>query len=283
MFRRKAVLLGITAIVIGMLFGLRLQAQCKNSDDYLYVFTSSSHTISGTIKNCDLDGFCRTTRIAPVADSSVSTFYDKDRPSNEISLDNVYQAVYGVRVYDLSNVDNSTSAFDCGGSYGHADAHIGAGNLLQGLVTWASNDNLFTCDYFDDRGVIHCSSAQKISGLTINEVAVPVGNHQGGVSFPVSGNIKDPACTSGTETFNGSLTLQDSSVHGSGTGNLTVSLTGMYLTGQATCTTLGLVNLFTTQYDLRVSGHSDWAQMDWEEAALKFKVRTLQFASELDQ
>lgn len=283
MFRRKAILLGIAAIVIGMLFGLRLQAQCINPDDYLYIFTSSSHTISGTVKNCELDGSCRTTRIAPVADSSTTAFYNKELATNEISLDNVYQAVYGVKVYDLSNVDNTTSTADCFGVNGHADAHIGTGSLLEGLVTWTSNDNLFTCDYFDDRGAVHCSSSQKISGLTINGVAVPVGNHRGGVSLPVSGTIKDTVCVSGTETFNGSLTLQESSIHGSGTGNLTVSLTGMHLTGQATCTTLGLVNLFTTQYDLRVSGHSDLAQMDGEEAYLKFGIHTLQFASELDQ
>jgi len=56
--------------------------------------------------------------------------------------------------------------------------------------------------------------------------------------------------------------LQDSSIHGSGTDNLTVLLSGMHLTGQATCTTSASVNMFTTQYDLRVGGHSDQAQLD---------------------
>jgi len=101
MFRRKAVLLGITAIVIGMLFGLRLQAQCKNADDYLYIFTVARMRYPAQLRTADQMVFCRTTRIAPVADSSVSTFYDKDRPSNEISLAQRLPGRLWVRVYDL--------------------------------------------------------------------------------------------------------------------------------------------------------------------------------------
>jgi len=290
MFRRKAVLLGIAAIFACMVFGLRMQAQCKNSDDWLIIFSSSSNTLSGTVKNCGPDLFCRTTRITPVADSSASAFDNKDATNypNVLSLDNVYQVVYGVKVYDVSNADNSTSTRDCLFNYGNADVYTGAGNLLQGLVTWTSNDDLFSCTQYgevpdNDQGILECSSSQKIHGLTINGVTVPIGSHRGRVSFPVSGTIKDPDCASGTETFNGSLKLQDSSVHGSKTDNITVSLTGMHLTGQATCTTSDLVSLFTTQYDLRVGGHSNQAQLDRKEPGLKMKIHALQFASELEQ
>ena len=289
MFRRKAVLLGIAAIFACMIFGLRMQAQCKNSDDWLIIFSSSSNTLSGTVKNCGPDLFCRTTRITPVADSSASAFDNKDATNypNVLSLDNVYQVVYGVKVYDVSNAYNVAATRDCQGSYGNADVHTGAGNLLQGLVTWTNNDTLFSCneDGVSDRdpNIISCSSSERIHGLTINGVAVRIGSHHGGFSFPVSGTIKDPDCASGTETFNGSLKLQDSSVHGSKTDNITVSLTGMHLTGQATCTTSDLVSLFTTQYDLRVGGHSNQAQLDRKEPGLKMKIHALQFASELEQ
>src|SRR5882724_2496104 len=168
MFRRKAVLLGIAAIFAGMVFGLHLQAQCINSDSYYIIFSSSSHTISGTIKKCGSDLSCTTTRITPVADSSASALYTKDPASNEMSLDNVYQVINGVKVYDLSNTDNSTGTEDCGTDYGNADVHLGAGNLLQGLVTWTSNDDLFSCvpSYDSNKlGGVSCSSAEKIHGL----------------------------------------------------------------------------------------------------------------------
>jgi len=286
MFGRKAALLGIAAIFTGMLFGLRLQAQCKNSDDWYMIFSSNSYTLSGTITNCGLGLLCRTTRITPVADSNASALNTKDPNTNEISLNNVYQVVYGVKVYDLSNAHNSTRTQDCGGSYGNADAHTGTGNLLQGLVTWISNDTLFTCELGGlPLGLVSCSSSEKIHGLAINGVAVPVGNHRAAISLPVSGIIKEPGCALGTETFNGSLTLQESSVHGSTTDNITVSLTGMHLTGQATCTTSDLVSLFTTQYDLKVGGHSDEAELDdgYQQQGYKMRVSTLQFVSELDQ
>jgi len=266
-----------------------MQAQCHDSDDWSVSFNSSSNTLSGTVKNCGPDLFCRTTRITPVADSSSSAFDNKDpNYPNELSLDNVYQVIYGVKVYDVSNADNSTSTRDCLFNYGNADVHTGAGNLLQGLVTWTSNDDLFSCTQYgevpdNDQGILECSSSQKIHGLTINGVTVPIGSHRGRVSFPVSGTIKDTDCASGAETFNGSLTLQDSTVHGSKTDNITVSLTGMHLTGQATCATSDFISLFTTQYDLRVGGHYDQAQLDWKNPGEKMKIRTLQFVSELDQ
>jgi hypothetical protein len=51
--------------------------------------------------------------------------------------------------------------------------------------------------------------------------------------------------------------LQEFQISGVGTNNLSIKLTGLHLVGDATCTSLSLVTLFTTHYDLAIAGPDD--------------------------
>jgi len=265
MFSPKAILSGIAVIVACALIDPYLQAQggCRDPDSQFMTFISTSYAVSGTVKHCELNLPCTTMRIIPVGDSA-SIFPPFSRG---IILNSAYQTVYDVKVYDFSNVQDGTYISDCSvdtGDEGDASAATGTGSLLQGLITWTSNNAPFNCvptSAFEG-GNVDCNSAEVTQGLVINGVVVPIGNYPAGTSFPISGKVKDPGCALGVETFNGSLILQDSSVQGSGTDNITLSTTGMHVTGQATCTMLGQVNVFTTQYDLRVGGSTHKAKLD---------------------
>jgi len=278
MFNPKAALLWIATIFACTLFGIHLQAQSCNPDNSYIDFYSEANTISGTIKHCGLNLTCITTRTPPVADSTAPFSFAKHRKS----LDNVYQVVHGVTAYNISNADNSTFSVDCDNSYGNADASTGAGSLLQGLVTWTSNDAPFNCVPNGDEAAVNCESPQIINGLTINGVAVPSGNYPAGAAFPVSGSIKDSDCAFGTETFEGSLVLQEAALQGNPTDNPRLAHTGMHLTGQATCTALGSVKLFTTQYDLKIGGSSDKGRLFWSPQTY-ISVGTLQLTSQIVQ
>jgi len=274
----------IAAMVACALMCPCMQAQgvCRYPDGQFMTFASNTYAISGTIKNCELNFPCTTTRIPPVADTAsiIPPIYSTN------TLNSAYQVVYGVTVYDFSGTNNNSSSTDCFDNKGFAEATTGTGSLLQGLVTWTSNDVPFGCTptSVDINGNVDCNSAEVTRGLVINGVTVPIGSYPAGTAFPVSGTIKDPGCALGTETFNGSVTLQETSVQGVGTDTLTVATTGMHLTGQATCATLGQINVFTTQYDLRVGGDTHKATLDFPYPSIyKMGVGTLQFTAQLAQ
>ena len=287
MFSLKTILPGITIIASGLIVS-HMQGQCSNPDTMYMNFASNASALSGTVKHCELSLPCTITMIPPVGDSAA--FFIPTVPGN-ITLGSAYQAIHGVKVYNFSNVNNYTLSTDCpsdGGDFGLSNSSTDAGSLLQGLVTWTGHNidiNCIPAPEGDDGGKVGCVSVEMTNGLSVNGVAVPVGTYPAGTSFPVTGKIKDAGCTFGTETFTGSLTLQDSSVVGSGTDNLAIFASGMRLTGQAMCTTPGLGTIFTTQYDLKVGGSINKVKLDYGTSSGSFKmsVGSLQLTAQLAQ
>jgi hypothetical protein len=216
--------------------------------------SSESDALQGTVIKCVLNvspALCTTTTIAPVAQSVTST-----TGSNEDAVPSASQSINNVQVYNISNIDDTTSDSDTASNdSGTGEARTGQVSILQGLVTFTSSDTPLTCATNSSHpGEIDCNSAQTIQGAQINGVPIPLGTYPAGTSFPVSGPINDPDCLLGTETFTGNLVFQESAIQGNGTPQGMVNQTGWRLAGTATCTVAGLVRLFTTQYDLSGNG-----------------------------
>ncbi|KVT76148.1 hypothetical protein WT25_24415 [Burkholderia territorii] len=211
-------------------------------------FSSGADAISGTVtkkvlSNCPV--LTSTTTIAPVDQSTTSTSGSDDTPEAKAS-----QTIYGVEVYNLSGVDDSTSASNTAAAeFGKAEAKTTKASLLQGLVTWTANDDPLTCAYSSQKA--NCTSTQTTSGLAINGAMVPADTYPAGTSFDVAGTINDPQCL-GKSTFKGTLAAQSSTQQTTASGG-SLEVTGLRLTGQATCIVAGLVPFSTTDYDLKVS------------------------------
>lgn len=288
MFSLKTVLPGIATIIASGLIVSHMQGQCSNPDTMYMRFASNASALSGTVKHCELNLPCTITMIPPVGDSAA--IIPLTVPGN-ITLGSAYQAIHGVTVYNFSNVNNYAISADCpsdDGDIGLGNSSTDSGSLLQGLVTWTGHSIDLKCipaPEGDDGGKVGCDSVEMTNGLAVNGIALPVGTYPAGTSFPVTGKIKDSGCTFGTETFSGSLTLQDSSVLGSGTENLTLLTSGMHLTGHATCASPGLGTIFTTQYDLKVGGNIIKSKLDYGTSSGSFKmsVGSLQLTAQLAQ
>ena len=249
MISRYAILTSIAAGFCCAVVASHVRAQTAT-------FSSEADAISGTVQKCVLDELpiiCTTTTIAPVDQSNTVT-----SGSNSTTAPDAAQTVYGVELYDLSTVDDSTSDSDTSSADdGTGEASTGQASLLQGLITWTTNHDLLSCSPDPSTpGQLDCMSTETTSGLKINGVAIPAGTYSAGASFAVSGPVQDPTCLLGQETFTGSLVAQVSTTQGIGTPQALIDLIGWHLTGQAVCTTAGLVNLFNTQYDLKVAGPS---------------------------
>jgi hypothetical protein len=190
--------------------------------------------------------------ISPVDQSTTTGSGSNDNAANSAS-----QYVFGVRVYNIANVNDSTSDSETVSlDEGVADASSGAVSLLNGLVTFASNDDPLTCtpDASDPTTAVDCTSTETTTGLTIAGTPVAAGTYPAGTSFNVQGRISDPECLAGTETFTGILTLQTSNFSGLGTDAASINLTGIELVGDAVCESLDLIPLFNTQYVLAIGG-----------------------------
>jgi len=204
--------------------------------------STEADAISGTVTKTALGIFPDTITIAAV-DPAPSPSGSSNTQAASAS-----QNILGVEVYNFSNIWDITNDTA-------ADATTGDGSLLGGLVTWTSINNPMGCvPDGENASQIDCSSTEGFHALTINGVAVLTGTYPAGSSFPVNGTINDPQCLLGTETFSGTLTIQDSQITGQGTNTLSYNLTGLHLAGLATCRTLNLVPLYITSYDLKVAG-----------------------------
>jgi len=214
-------------------------------------FSSEADSVSGTVTKTLVGVLPSTVTIAAVDQSNTV-----DSGSNDDSAASASQNVFGVDVYNFTNVNDSTSDSDAPGTDGGtADAATSNGSLLNGLVTWTSNDDPLACrPDSSNPEQIDCTSVGTTQRLAIAGVAVPPATYPAGSSFPVAGALNDPTCLQGTETFSGTLVLQESQVTGLGTNHVAIKLTGLHLVGDATCKSLSLVTLFTTHYDLAVAG-----------------------------
>jgi len=168
------------------------------------------------------------------------------------------QTFFGVLVYNFRNIDNfSQTDYTIAVNDGIAEAKTGEGSLLGGLIYWQSNDNRLTCR--PDASIpnhVDCAATEAITGLLINRAPVHPGKYPAGAAFPVFGPVDDPNCSPKQETFSGYLIAQENRVVGLGTSGVTLSLTGMHLVGDATCSSARSGPSFTTHYDLSVGGPS---------------------------
>lgn len=220
-------------------------------------FYSEADSIMGTVTKTDaITGIMQTTTINPVAQSNTSV-----SGSNNQSALSAEQTINGIMVYKLTGIDNSTNDADTANTDdGDGNVTLGTSSVLQGLVSWNSSSTPLNCNVDSImQSQIDCSSQQVISGLAINGNMVAPGTYPAGATFSVSGTIKDPNCLLGgiigQEIFNGELILQPSTTTGDGTAQGKVDLTGMNLSGTATCSVLGQVALsFQTRYELYISG-----------------------------
>lgn len=222
-------------------------------------FSSEADSIMGTVTKTDaITGIMQTTTINPVDQSTTSV-----SGSNNQSALSAEQTINGIMVYNLTGIDNSTNDADTASTDdGNGNATLGTSNLLEGLVSLRSISTPLNCKTDSNvQGQIDCSSQQVISGLAINGIMVAPGTYPSGATFPVVGTIKDPNCLLGQETFSGMLRLQPSSIMGYGTTQGEINLTGINLSGTATCRLLGqALPEFQTSYNLNVAGPYDLIQ-----------------------
>ena len=233
---------------MGVTLGLSRSAAAQTDQ-----FSSVANAISGSVAKTFVGVLPSSVTIAPVDQSATVTSGSNSVPANSASKN-----VFGVEVYNLSTIndstdDSDTAALDVGG----ATATTGAGSLLGGLVTWKSNSAPLACSPDTTvTGQVDCESTQITTGLTINGATISTGPYPAGSSFTVTGKLTDPQCllVAGIESFSGSLVLQETHFSGVETDNVVLSEVGIHLVGDATCKTVGLVSLFSTHYDLAVGG-----------------------------
>jgi hypothetical protein len=222
-------------------------------------FSAEADAIFGTLANT-VSGMQPTPRMIPPQDASyaanqyvtsVSNAYHNTNASNS-------QTFFGVLVYNFRNIDNfAQTDYTVAVNDGIAEAKTGEGSLLGGLIYWQSQDDRLACH--PDANIpnrVDCAATEAITGLLINRVAVHHGKYPAGTSFPVFGPVDDPNCSPKQETFSGYLVTQESRITGLGTSGVTLSLTGMHLIGDATCSSALQGPSFTTHYDLAVGGPS---------------------------
>jgi hypothetical protein len=219
-------------------------------------FRSEADAIFGTVTRTNPGMHSDTVTINPVAESIVAN--DFSTGSDDAPLSGSSQTIFGVLAYNFRNVDDfSRTDHTVTANDGIAEAKTGEGSLLGGLIYWQSNDDRLACN--PDAIIpkrVDCSSTETIKGLLINRVAVHHGKYPAGTSFPVFGPVDDPNCQAKHEMFSGYLIAQESHITGLGTSGVTVSLTGMHLVGDATCSPAKAGPPFTTHYDLAVGGPS---------------------------
>src|ERR1700678_1994864 len=219
-------------------------------------FRSEADAISGTVTRTSPGMPSSTVTINPVAESIVAN--DFSTGSDDAPLSGSSQTIFGVLAYNFRNIDDSSRTDNTVTvNDGIAEAETGAGSLLGGLIFWQSNDDRLACN--PDATIatrVDCASTETITGLLINRVAVHLGKYPAGTTFPVFGPVDDPNCQAKHETFSGYLITQESHITGLGTSGVTMSMTGLHLVGDATCSPAKVGPPFTTHYDLAVSGPS---------------------------
>ncbi|WP_155630700.1 hypothetical protein [Burkholderia territorii] len=213
----------------------------------------SADSLSGTVKKCLLNVLpilCTTTTISPVYPFKATPKSPKPPyPPRPIS---VSETIYGVEVYNLARTTNLA-----GMTYNYKITGVGKSkeqfnsSLLQNLVQWAGAIHEVSCEIYPNRGTV-CKPNAGAGGLTINRVAVPRGRYALGSEFPVEGTINDPQCLLGTETFKGTLKLLPNMAQ-TGSSSSSFDVPFLHLAGQASCKIAGLLNLFTTEYDLKIN------------------------------
>ncbi|WP_155629554.1 hypothetical protein [Burkholderia territorii] len=243
MLDRRVILSFVAAGLFCTMASTHAQAQTVN-------FDAGANAVSGTVKKCLLNVLpilCTTTTIAPVDQSTTNT-----SGANDMPVPNVSQTIYGVEIYNFSNVDDSTNASNTVSSdYARSTAKTDGGRLLQGLVKWTLTN--WWSDFVSSIAGGGGNSTGTVNQLTINGERVPAGTYSAGSIFDVSGTITDRECLLGTEKFTGKLTAL-TSMRQANTSSSSLDLTGWRLTGQASCITAGLLTQFTTEYDLKVAG-----------------------------
>lgn len=209
--------------------------------------SADAYIISGTVTKTVSGSTPNTFTIAPVAPSAST-----GSGSNENAVPSDSQTVFGVEIYNFSNIDVLT-VINNTPSTRNADSKTGPGSLLGGSVAWDSLDNDLFCFVSTSTGTasVSCTAGVNTGGLTIHNSPVEVGSFPAGWLLFVDGPLNDSLC-SGTENFSGSITLEETQTSGDGTEILSTSTIGMHLVGTATCATPESVPLFTTTYDIAV-------------------------------
>jgi hypothetical protein len=220
-------------------------------------FHAEADAIYGTVTNTVSGRPPNIVTVGPVDEAAVNT--DFNTGSSNVPAASASQSIFAVPVYSVQNIDDSAQTdYTVSADDGIAEAKTGQGSLLNGLISWQSNDNRLSCQ--PDATIpnrVDCSSTETITGLVISRVAIHHGKYPAGTSFPVFGGINDPSCTvPGVETFSGYLILQESQITGLGTSGVTAGLTGMHLVGDATCISGVAGHSFITHYDLAISSPS---------------------------
>jgi hypothetical protein len=220
----------------------------------IVLFTTTNNAMWGWVVKTTADSQQQSATITPLAPTTVDA-----SGNEEANLTNATRSIFGVEAYNFTNVTDLTVNIPSGvQDSGQTTTNIGnGGSLLGGLITWNQNNVTLMCSV--DAHIplqINCGVTDYTEGLTINGVAVAPGYFPQGTSFPVAGPIDDSQCSSGSETFSGTLTPQELNILGNETTRPTIVLTGLHLVGDATCSSSGTGILFSTHYDLTVGNHT---------------------------
>jgi hypothetical protein len=186
----------------------------------------------------------------PDDQSETTTSGSNDEPASSVT-----ESVNGVTTYQSEDDDNSTDAGAGSDDQANASSSTGSGSALGGLVSWDNLSIQETC--LPDSSVtdqIDCTTYESITNLEVNgQPAITAGSFAPGTSISVTGNIPDTNCPLGTDSFNGTLVL-DNSILNNGTKQGSDIEIGLQIIGTATCETLGLVPIYTTNYNEQVGG-----------------------------
>ncbi len=220
----------------------------------IVLFTTTDNAMWGWIVKTMADSQQQFATITPLAPTAIDS-----SGNDEANLNNATRSIFGVEVYNFANVTDVTVNIPSGvQDSGQTTTNIGnGGSLLGGLITWNQNNVTLACSV--DAHIplqINCGVTDYTEGLTINGVAVAAGSFPQGTSFPVAGPINDSQCSSGSETFKGTLTPQELKVLGDATTRPTIVLTGLHVVGDATCSSPGTGDFFSAHYDLTVGNHT---------------------------
>jgi hypothetical protein len=223
-------------------------------------FSAESDAIFGTVTTTASGGVPNPTTILPqdIAYAASQFVNSIPNPSHTTDADKALTA-FGVLVYNLLSIDDfAQTDYNLALDDGVAEAKTGAGSLLGGLIYWQSHDDRLACK--PDANIMNhvdCAATEVMTGLLINRVAVHLGKYPAGTAFPVFGPVTDTNCGPKQETFSGYLITQESRITGLGTSGVAMSMTGMHLAGDATCSSaVSGRPPFTTHYDLAVGGPS---------------------------